>query len=99
MVISPNNLDMLYRYALAEFFTSPTVPARYDRGKAASWLLSNGLVGPGEGGVSMRITDLGRTVLKDNLDASRAAELEECLAQRDRLRKHANATITKGTRK
>lgn len=75
-----NQFDMLYRVALAEFFTSPSTPTKYDRLAVLAQLRDAKLVRL-EGGMA-RLTDAGRSVLAYALDPDRRAVLDKLRARR-----------------
>ena len=79
MRITRNRLDMLYRYALAGFFTSPSTPANYDRHAAIMWLVDRQLL---TATTPRRITDDGKDLLDQHLDRDRLHQLNRLRERR-----------------
>lgn len=74
-------LDMLYRVALAEFFTSPTKPASYDRMAVLAELQRTQLIRFD----SVRrwvLVDDGREILEQKLDRERLGQLHRLQARK-----------------
>lgn len=82
MRLSKNHIDMLYRIALAEFW-SPTERARYSRADAIADLHKGELIQrEGDCGGSWRLTPRGVQVLDERLDGDRASILAKLRARR-----------------
>jgi len=86
MRISKNNLDMLWRIALAGLMTSPSRQANYDVHKALAWLERNGLYRFEGRSV---ITLAGRKLLGQKLDPIKLADLRRMEARRDERQRTA----------
>lgn len=86
MRLTKNHIDMLYRVALAEFWTSPAERARYNRHDAIADLHKGELIQrEGDCGGSWRLTKRGLEVLDQRLTGDRAellAKLRENRARR-----------------
>lgn len=78
--LTKNQLDMLYRVALAEFWTSPSTPLKYDGHVALSQLRDAKLVDV-RGGLQ-RLSAAGRATLNYALDPKRRAVLDNFRARR-----------------
>lgn len=77
--------DMLWRCALAEFFTSPSVPSDwYDRAGAIRSLTSAGLIKWHNG---QRLTDAGRVRLAGIMTDEQHAQLDKLKTNRENARK------------
>lgn len=74
------HVDMLYRVALAEHFTSPSTPANYDTNKVLADLLEGQYVARVEG--VFRLTDAGREQLDRRLGGERREQLERVRARK-----------------
>ena len=86
MRISKDNLDMLWRVALAGVMTSPSRQATYDVHKALAWLERNGLYRYEGRSV---ITLAGRQLLGRKLDPIKLADLRRMEARRDARQRDA----------
>jgi len=95
MRISKNNLDMLYRVALAGVFTSPSTKADYDGRAALAWLERNGLYRYDGRSV---ITLAGRQLLEEKLDPVKLADLRRMEARRDERQRNARLREPKAGR-
>ena len=76
-------LDMLYRVACAEFFTSPSEPAGYNVAITLRWLTRRGLIYWDNG---QRLTASGRAELERQLDAEKLGTLARMRARRELAR-------------
>lgn len=95
--MTKNQLDALYRVALSEYFTSPSVPPDYDIKTVLLQLHKAELLRWDNG---HHLTDHGRAAMTDELDAERAevlARLRERRALRE-LAKPINLTGPTGPR-
>ena len=78
MNLTTDQIEMLYRVALAEYFTSPSEPSRLSpahRAHAIAELYTLGLINNPRGDGMWRLTDAGRTALALNLDDERVQTL------------------------
>jgi hypothetical protein len=84
--LTTDQIDMLYRCALAEYFTSPTIRSTLSpahRAHVISELRTMGLVHNPRGDAMWRLTAVGRTALALNLDDERAAVLKNLRTRRE----------------
>ena len=86
MKLSGPQLDMLYRYALAEHWTSPSERPSYDADKAVKWLLARELITPIP---PRRLTDHGRELLDEQLRGERRDQLNRVRARRAARKENA----------